>query len=604
MRPSQDDPDALVGQLEGDIDRTRLRLQRARVFRRVAELLRAQGRDIEGQRAEWQAWLFDFMLVPRDERRSRGYGRFAPMIEMNGRAYPHVDVFPPESLLAFKDELDRSTNPIHRAMYADFIWDQREKYPGQRRDTVEAARAAIDAYLEAARQYRQNKWDDQLGDALDRAAELAMSLRDTDRIGLCMQECFRLAEELIAEQQHPAVRWAIDVLETLQRFTRHLSSQDHEMIVSLAEAGAGFYAAEGDHHIQRSFMEVLAKSQRVLGRPDHVADTLTRRAETFVAEAEQATRSLAKMHFLGEALQAYQQLGDAGRTDQLKRQLSQAGLDAIAEMTTVSAEVRVPAEVAEAWVNKLLALSLEEALKVLAATKRFVPKVEQVRHEAALQRQRHPLQYLGSRHTLDSAGRIVQKAVSDEEQVAASEADVYRFDLVIRDWELGRAFDRLELERGLTAETFMLFLHSHPIFEPATLDVVAVGIERYFAGDYVSALHVLVPQLEDTLRDILARLGISRISVQEGITLEKRLDVVLTTAELRQVLGEDLATYLERFLVRRESDNLRNRTAHGLLKLEDCTRELVHRVLYCYLQLASLEIVAEEEPGSEAAPRD
>jgi hypothetical protein len=599
-----DDPEILLRQLEADTTTTELHSQRARVFKRVAELRRAQGRDMEGQRAEWQSWLFDFMLVSRDERRSRGYGRFAPMIEMNGQAYPHVAVFPAESLLAFKDELDRSTNPIHRAMYSDFIWDQREKYLSPRKDAVEVARAAVDAYLQAAQQYRRNKWDDQLADALDRAAELAMSLRDSGRISLCVQECFRLADELIAEQQHPAVRWAIDLLETLQRFKRHLSPEDHQRIVSLVGAGASFCGTVGGYHIQRSFLGLLPESERALGRNDEAEDAIRRRAETFVAEAEQELSAVVRLHIFGEAVEAYQQLGDSEKIDELKRSLSQAGLDAMSEMTTVSAEVRVPAEVADAWVNKLLELSLEDALKVLATTKHFVPKIKQVRHEAAEQRRKHPLQYLVSRHTLDSVGRIVEKALTDEEQIAASEADVYRFELVMQDWELGRAFDRLESDRGLTAVTLMQFLRSHSIFETSTLDVVAVGVERYFAADYVSALHVLVPQLEDTFRDILAKLRISRTSARQGITREKPLDVVLSTPELRRGLGEDLATYFEWFLMHQELDNLRHRTAHGLLKLEHCTHELVHRILYCYLQLANLEVVAQEEPENGDAPTD
>jgi hypothetical protein len=607
------DPDALLEQVESDLTASEFPSQRARVFRRAAELFRTQGRDVEGLRAEWQSWLFDFMLVSRGERRSQGYGRFAPMIEMAGRVYPHVAMFPPESLLAFKEELDRSGNPIHRALYADFIWDQRERYPGPKGEPFEAAKVAVEAYLEAARQYRDNEWDDQLADALDRAAEVALSIRDANRIGRCKQACFQLAEELIQVQQHPPARWAIDVLETLQRFERQLSSTDHERIISLAEAGARFYAAERNHHIQRSFLALLPESHRALGHVDEARDALARRAEAFVAEADQAPSAIVKLHILGKALEAYQQLGDPQKVDELKRRLSQAGLGATSEMTTVSVEVRIPTAVAEAWVNRLLAFDLYDALGVLAGTKRFIPSVQEVRTQAEGQRQRFPLQYLASRHTLDSAGRIVQKALSDEEQVAASEADAYKLALAMGGWELGLAFDRLESEKGLTAETLIGFLRSRPIFEPATLDVVAVGVERYFAGDYVSALHVLVPQLEDTFRNILAKLGIARTSAQQGLTREKPLEVVLATPELRAGLGEDRATFFDLLLIRPASENLRNRTAHGLLKLEHCSRDTTQWVLFCYLQLANLAIATATAPqagtssvdgaGDETPPR-
>lgn len=593
----REDPDTLLSQVEGDLTTTEYGFQRARVFRRVAELLRAQGRAEEGQRAEWQSWLFDFMLVSRDERRSRGYGRFAPMIEMNGQAYPHASAFPPASLLAFKDELDRSINPIHRAFYADFIWDQREKYLGSTKDTAQAAKIAIDAYLMAARQYRQNGWNNQLADAIDRAAELAMSIRDIGRVDLCKGDCFGLAEELIGERQHPAVRWAIDALETLQRFKRHLVPEDHERIIAAAEAGATYYSDAGNYHIQRSFLALLPESHHALGMAVEASNALARHAETFTREADEAHSAIARLHIYGQALEAYQNLGDSEKADELKRRVSQAGVEATGEMKTVSAEVRIPTEVAEAWVRQLMTLGLQDALRVLSATDRFFPKVEQIRLQAADSRQKYPLQYLVSRRTLDSAGRIVQKALSDEEQVSASEADAYQFALAFTEWELGMAFDRLESEKGLTAEALMELLRSRPTFEPSTLDMVAVGVDRYFAGDYVSALHVLVPQLEDTLRDILATLDIARTSARQGLTFEKPLQEVLATLELRQGLGEDLATFFERFLIRQESENLRHRTAHGLLKLEHCTQQLARRVLYCFLQLGNLTLVVSDVTG-------
>ena len=600
----QVDPFALLQQVEADLNDFELPSQRSQLFRRAAEMFRARGLEDEGQRAEWQTWLFDFMLVSRDERRSRGYGRFAPAVEMQGRAYPHVAMFPPEALRAFKEELDRTANPIHRALYADFIWDQRDKYPGPKRETFEAAKTAVGAYLEAARLYRKNEWDDQLADAIDRASELALSIGDAGSRDRCKRACFELVDELVGAQKHPPTRWAIDVLETLQRFNRHLSTQDHQRIVSLAETGAAYYATKGKFYIERSFLDLLPASHRALGATDDATNALARQAATFIAEGDQAPSALGKLHFFGKALEAYQKLGNAKEVEDLKRRVSQAGLDAISEMETVSVEVKIPREVVEAWVNRLLARDLESALQALAATRRFIPRMDHIRAEAQRRRQQHPLQYLVSRLTLDSAGRIVQRTLTGDEQIAVSEADVYNFAMATGDWELGLAFERLQAQKGLTSETLMQFLRSRSIFEGATLDVVSVGMERYFASDYVSALHILVPQLEDTFRDILAKLGLSRISAQQGITREKPLDEVLGTPELREGLGKDLATFFERFLINGDSSNVRNRTAHGLLKLEHCTRETVRRVLLCYLQLANLTIVARPSSDVESSPTE
>lgn len=501
------EPEAILSWLEHDVTTTKLMMGRATLFKRAAKLFQERDKTAAAERAELQGALFSFLLQSRRKRRPNGHGRFAPMIEMQGTSYPHVAAFTPESLTAFSEELGQSSNPIHRALYADFIWDQRDKYPGPGKEAYEASTTAIAAYLESANIYRHNKWDDQLVDAVDRASELALSIKDTGLIARCIQECFRFAEELITEQSHPAVRWAIDVLETAQNFDQHLSKSDQQRIVPLIQAGADFYAGDRNRHIQHSFLELLARALRALGKAEEAEQARAMSAETFVTEANEADSAIVKLHLLGEAIEAYQQLGNSQRVDELKRSLSEAGVASLSEMKRISVGVTIPREVADAWVNKVLSLDLNEALGFLAASRRFVPDAGEVRSDAANRRSQFPLQYLVSRSTLDAAGHIVQKAGSQDEHVVASEADVYKRIIAMGDWELGRAFDRLESEKGLTTETLMTFLRSGPLFDPATLDVVEVGVQRYFVGDYVSALHILVPQFEDTLRDILARLG-------------------------------------------------------------------------------------------------
>ena len=72
--------------------------------------------------------------------------------------------------------------------------------------------------------------------------------------------------------------------------------------------------------------------------------------------------------------------------------------------------------------------------------------------------------------------------------------------------------------------------------------------------------------------------------------------MILKTAELRAGLGEDLSVFFERFLTNPESENVRNRTGHGMLKLEHCRQDITRRVLLCYLQLAQLTVGTEVSP--------
>jgi hypothetical protein len=267
-------------------------------------------------------------------------------------------------------------------------------------------------------------------------------------------------------------------------------------------------------------------------------------------------------------------------------------------MVTISGELRIERSAIEAWVDKLLSLDVPDALSVLSKTNRFIPRTADAKTRAERLRQQFPLQHLMPRKTLNERGQIVASSASQEEQEALSEMDAYLQELMLRDLELGPAFDRLEVEKGLDPAALMAFLRGGRLFTAETLDTVAVGVERFFGKDYVSAMHVLVPQLEDTLRDMLEQLGSSRTSMQPSGQREKPIDVVLADGSLRQVLGEDLADYLEVLLTEQRGPNLRHRTAHGLMKVRNCTREAVQRVLHGYLQLAARHASASKSVDS------
>jgi hypothetical protein len=577
---AEDNPDLLLRSLEEDTTETEFGFARGRIFKRAAELYRISRNEAAARRCAALAALFDFMLVKRGSRRDAGHGRFHPMWESGGQAYPHVEAFTPEALDAVAAELESSSNPIHRSRCADFLWERRPHHTD--------ARQAVEAYLAAADLYMANGWHDQVCDALDRAAELSLRLGDQGLVARAKAVAFRLAATLVEARQHPEVRWAIDGLETLVAFERRLIDDERSEIAQLAEQGATFYADEGDQHIERSFLGILAKVKETLRRPAAAREAQRRSAETYVAEADRAESSLGAVLFLKEAIQAYADLGESARIETLKRRLAVEVTASESESVTISTDVRIPTAPLHDWLAQLLAGSLEEALAMLMVT--LVPNTDSVRAQAQRLRQRFPLQHMVTKMKFEGQ-RIVGTADSDVTHEDMSLMECYALDLSLSDIQLGLALDKLEAEKGLNPESLMSFLRKGELFDHDTLDMVGTGVERYFAKDYVSALHVLVPQLEDAIRSFLGKLELATTSFDRGLTREKPLDVVLETPQLREGLGENLATYLEVLLVRPEGRNLRNRTGHGLVKRSDCTRNNVQRILHCFLSLVRFAVV-------------
>jgi hypothetical protein len=101
----------------------------------------------------------------------------------------------------------------------------------------------------------------------------------------------------------------------------------------------------------------------------------------------------------------------------------------------------------------------------------------------------------------------------------------------------------------------------------------ALGFARFFQGDFASAAHVLIPQLEPSLRYILKAHGADPTKRRDDATEEDRsLDAIIGNhrAELVDILGAPLLEELERVFNIQPGPALRHDVAHGQMSAGQC----------------------------------
>ena len=165
------------------------------------------------------------------------------------------------------------------------------------------------------------------------------------------------------------------------------------------------------------------------------------------------------------------------------------------------------------------------------------------------------------------------------------------------------AWERRLASGDLTADAVLATLRISGSFDPAALDVIADGIRAAIAGETVVAVHVLAPQFEDVLRQLLDRAGHSPArhnpsdpNVTEVITLGP----ILNQLQTLNVITPDDAFFFSLVLDDELCLNLRNRVGHGLVRRGECTLEAVLLLLQCYLLVASRPPFVQ--PATEATP--
>jgi len=130
-------------------------------------------------------------------------------------------------------------------------------------------------------------------------------------------------------------------------------------------------------------------------------------------------------------------------------------------------------------------------------------------------------------------------------------------------------------------------LAASDLFDADNLTIIQVGLERFFVGDYVSALHILVPQYEDSLRSIVEQGGQGVVSPRRGEAgwNVQAFGEFFKSELLKSSMPKDMWHYIRIVMVEQTGWNLRNRIAHGLISPQDCTETEAVTVLHLYLLL-------------------
>lgn len=125
------------------------------------------------------------------------------------------------------------------------------------------------------------------------------------------------------------------------------------------------------------------------------------------------------------------------------------------------------------------------------------------------------------------------------------------------------ACHQISLEHDVTLDALSFVVYENPLISAGRELLYAKGLIAGLQGDPVIAAHLLIPQMENSLRHILKQNG-SITSKGETIQDNFLLHEVLNSLDLKQILTENIIFTLKGLLVERMGSNLRNEICHGL----------------------------------------
>lgn len=94
------------------------------------------------------------------------------------------------------------------------------------------------------------------------------------------------------------------------------------------------------------------------------------------------------------------------------------------------------------------------------------------------------------------------------------------------------------------------------------------GIHAGFHGDFMASSHLLIPQVEQSIRMAIRGHGVNTSTIEGGLQKERDLGWLLTHEKAEEAFGADLLFDLRGILIEKFGENLRNNMCHGLIPAE------------------------------------
>ena len=480
-----------------------------------------------------------------------------------------------EQSAVIADIVNTIGNPGLRARLADIAWQNNRRL-------AEIAQQAINAYCKAVETVLGGNGDffkeDRTASGPDGSGMLRRACQIARATGWKDPEAPRLKALVAAVIRDTVVRQ--DHLGFFNAATVALQFAVDDP-VDIATSAETFAASEDvDPHSSHSLWELAAEAHRSSGDQNECERCLAGAAESYVTIAdEHGGEGIVAAKCLMDAIEALRRLPDTKpRRQELEERLRHAQASVCDGMNVISTQLDLTKLIQHAR-RSVSGTTLGTALREFAALASS-PDPDELRDEAVRAAKDFHLLSMMPTMLFDEEGRVVTKSPGmfgeeSKRDVASHHIawhETLRRQIAVQG-SIEPARQLIQSEQSLDQRHLRLIVARTPYVSADRVDLVTMGFARFFGGDFFSALHILVPQLEHSLRYILKLVGQNLSTIRNDMTQEVlSLPVMLDKKResLTKILGPAIVFEIENMFHSRAGPSLRHRVAHGLVSANDC----------------------------------
>lgn len=499
---------------------------------------------------------------------------YRPAMIWDGKRSAIPEDLAPADVAALTTLLPEITDPEFRARVGDVLWICPPK-------NYKGAQVAVEAYIESARILEVGEFWSPSAERYWRARQIGGQL---GRLKPLHQKAIQAIEDSIVrhESADTSLRCA-----RLMHLLLADGMGDAKRYAQLAETLALRMEAASNWHFARDYWQLRGGWNAKGGKQEEarlaqikIANTYVKVAEGFITAAQPSF--LGASHWMAKAVHTLRAAkADSADIEAAHQRLLDFQKRGMSEMQTI----QIPHEGSD------LQEKLEQSAKAaseLVKGHSFEDAILRLAYVADPSRPAELRQRIESNEaggvftqifgssTVRSDGQIsdTKPPLDSNDPKEREEAVVKEMYLQARtvDWParvqilIEPARQQLIAEHVARRVDLLFLVQDNPFIPVGREGLFLRGLHAGLHGDVVLALHLLLPQVEHSIREILTAHNVITSKLESDATQDERdLGWMLTHPQMAKIFGEGIAFDLRGLLVERFGLNLRNNIAHGLL---------------------------------------
>ncbi|GGK34831.1 DUF7380 domain-containing protein [Salinarimonas ramus] len=542
-------------------------------YRKAADLHEKLGNEAAAPAARVFAMLADvtsFHFKPNEKN-----APFGPMmVSESGRSAIPAD-FRGQPVETLANAALRASNPVLKARLSDTCWLLERKRQGLGRAAVEAYAGIVEGIDARRLKDRLERSDPVLGlatrDALRRALTIGRAVGwNNDEVATCRDWVIAIRERALKDGNPVPVHWFFEMdLDFNISAPEDLAAEIEQFLTSRNDFA--------NPHIVVELWRLAVRAYHIAKDDNGKYRCRTAAAEALVTEAEGHNSAMLASHWLSQAIAEYHGVpGKRDRRTELRHKLVNVQSGIAEEMSSFSYPIDLKDAVERT--EKLLG-EQQELIDVLLMFARLgrSPDPDKLMADAIKSIREHPLSSLFGASFHDHEGKVIHKTegggFQDNNNGDALRVQISRQEGIRRHvYAIGTMEPARQHIMGrfyINDDTFHVLLQGSPFVPSDRLATFSRGFTRFFEGDFASALYILTPMLENSLRHVLKMSGndVTSFDDAQQVQEDRSISVLFDQMrpELEATFGKAITADIDNVFLSKPGPTIRHALSHGRL---------------------------------------